>query len=73
VTRATTTHHCAFCLSERYGLRWQTIADGRKQIRRICLQCHRADFAPQTPENVALADAAPLHDDAPAPAQGSLW
>jgi hypothetical protein len=50
---------CDRCHSRDTALSWQQLANGAKRIRAECRHCHGfINFMPETPENVAAADAA---------------
>src|SRR4051794_32834415 len=50
---------CGRCGGTDLTLYWQELADGRRAIRADCGRCQRfVAFLPQTPANVAAADAA---------------
>lgn len=50
---------CHRCGGTELRLRWRGFRDGRRMIARRCPHCRtHLGFAPQTPGNVALADAA---------------
>jgi hypothetical protein len=50
---------CDRCHSRDIALSWQQLANGAKRIRAECRHCHGfIKFMPETPENVAAADAA---------------
>jgi ssDNA-binding Zn-finger/Zn-ribbon topoisomerase 1 len=68
---------CPACGKTGLRLRWQTFAGGRRHVRADCAHCGKnRGFAPQTPANVAAADAcAPYADPAAVrkAQQGSLF
>jgi hypothetical protein len=50
---------CPQCGKAGVDYRWHEISDGRRQIRRSCARCYAwLGYAPQSPEFIALADAA---------------
>jgi hypothetical protein len=50
---------CDRCHSRDVALSWQQVSNGGKRIRAECRRCGRfVKFLPETPENVAAADAA---------------
>lgn len=50
---------CSRCGATGFDFRWQTFANGTRHIRVDCRRCGAyVRYAPQTAENVALADAA---------------
>jgi hypothetical protein len=52
-------HRCWRCGSLEVRVYWQQAAGGRRAVRVDCARCGRfITFAPQTPANVALAEAA---------------
>lgn len=52
--------HCLRCGGTDLASAWQTFANGTRHIRVSCVPCGAyVRYAPQTPANVARADAAP--------------
>lgn len=55
----TTTARCSRCGGDDLIIQWQTFSNGTRHIRVDCRRCGAyVRYAPQTAENVALADAA---------------
>jgi hypothetical protein len=66
---ATEPIRCPRCGNPGRRLAWQAFSDGRRHIKATCNKCGTfVGYAPQTPQNVAEAERAPV----PAAPRG-LW